>query len=72
MNLTIALDELDRAGLVHDVARDELPVALVVFLYLVARSGRAQLREHDARGVVVHRLRNVGVRDQSQLAQLRV
>src|SRR5205085_8523245 len=30
-----ALDELDRAGLVHDVARDELTVALVVFLYLV-------------------------------------
>ena len=61
--LAASLGEFNRAGLVHDVVDYELPVALVVFLYLVARSGRAQLREHDARGVVVHRLRNFGVRD---------
>jgi len=72
VGLAVAFDPLDGASLVHDIVHDQLPVALVVFLDGVAFRDTLELCKQRAHGAVVHRLGDVGARDQAQFPQLGV
>ena len=72
VSLAVAVELLDRPRhLVGDVVRNQLPIALVIFLNRVAVRNPPQLSQRDQRRAIVHRLRNFFlVRDQPQFLQL--